>query len=52
MDATPLFATTEEITQRIATLEAIGWEAYLFDQVGEHDAIARLTDRDSSPGPD
>jgi len=49
MDATPLFATAEEITQRIAALEAIDWEAYLFDQVGEHDAIAPFTDRDSSP---
>jgi len=52
MDATSLFSAAEEITQRIATLEAIGWDAYLFDQVGEHDASAPFTDRDSSPGPD
>jgi hypothetical protein len=52
MDATLLFTTAEEITQRIAALEAIDWEAYLFYQVGEHDAIAPFTDRDSSPGPD
>jgi len=52
MDATLLFTTAEEITQRIVTLEAIDWEAYLFDQVGEHDAIAPFTDRDSSPGAD
>jgi len=51
MDATPLFTTAEEITQRIAALEAIDWEAYLFDQVGEHDASDLFTDRDPYPGP-
>jgi len=52
MDATSLFTTAEEITQPIVTLGAIDWEAYLFDQVGEHDASACLTDRDSYLGPD
>jgi len=52
MDATSPFTTAEEITERIAALEAIDWEAYHFDQVGEHDASACFTDRDSYPGPD
>jgi hypothetical protein len=52
MDATPLFTTATEIAQRIAAVEAIDWEAYLFDQVGDYDAIAPFVDRDSYPGPD
>ena len=33
-------------------IDAIDWDAELFDQVGEYDAIGPFSDRDAYPGPE